>query len=235
MRFSDTYFIDGPTALNNLDQAAYSSLIDDSHFRENTISRRAEKLASRLFKVLSSFSPYDNTNLQTSALQTWEEDHNDEEDRRSRLMTMFDIALRLKADSLLNNELYEMDLCTPGTAYDEKTMEIDSIVGTEPYALSYKDFKVQLCLRPSILAYTRGSSEESTRLSTAIVEPQNFIRRNSSQLGQAKVLTKAIVILEKPPVINSGFDSDSDSALTELPESDSDLGRDDFPVQKSAP
>ena len=191
-----THCIDGLIALSNLDSAAYNTLIRDTQFRAHTIHRRAEKLAKKLSRTLAPFFPASHLESVQAAPISGGQDEDKSKYRRTHLVEIFETSLKLKADSILNLERYEMVFPPPGTIFDKTTMEAETMSGGRIDTLERRPRQVKLCLHPSILAYTSEKAEEVGLLPMITVDSRNFIRMEKSQRGCATVVTKAVVILE---------------------------------------
>ncbi|MCJ1246534.1 hypothetical protein MMC30_003742 [Trapelia coarctata] len=187
---------DGPIVLRNLDSAAYDILIRDTHFRTHTIHERAKKLAKKLSRTLAPLFSPSSSDSPRSSFKTWGQDQDTWMDRRLRLVEIFEISLKLKADSRLNFERYELVFVSPGTVFDSSTMDAETMDGGRIDTLDRRTRQVRLCLYPSILAYTSQIAKEMGLPPIVTADSKNFIRRDKSQRVGAKVGTKAVVILE---------------------------------------
>ena len=196
--------VDGATVLNNLDLAAHSSLINDQLFRHYTIHTTADRMATKLSKTLAPFFPSNAPDTGTKAFANWGQTEALSEERRSRFVDIFELALRLKADSILNGQLYEMVLYAPGTRFDSKTMEVETMEGAQTDPPKFGCRTVELCLNPSVHAYTG----QDLTVHTGTIQLRNFVHRDGKQRKEAKVLTKAVVVLKTGMIIDSDGDGD---------------------------
>lgn len=171
-------------------------MIRDTRFRTHIIPRKAEKLAKKLSRTLAPFFPSSAPDSAQAAFETWGQDEETWKNRKLRLVDIFETSLKLKADSLLNFERYEMVFVSPGTSFDSSTMDAETMDGGRIDTVDRRARQVTLCLHPSILAYTSQTAKELGLPSMVTVDSKNFIRRDSNERSGATVVTKAVVVLK---------------------------------------
>ena len=159
-------------------------------------------MATKLSKTLAPFFPSNTPDTGTKGFADWGQNKDLSEERRIRFIEIFELALRLKADSVLNGQLYEMVLYAPGTRFDSKMMEVETMEGAPVDPPRFEGRTVELCLNPSVHAYT---GQESS-VPSGMIQLRNFVHRDGSQRKEAKVLTKAVVVLKAGTVVDSDGD-----------------------------
>lgn len=171
-----------------------TSLVRERSFQERTIPQEAKRLANRLSVALAPlFEKERNAPIQLDwdGFATWQNDPDDVRDRRDHLTNLFAAALRAKAESCLKIEWYELVMYAPGTKFDVKTMEVQTIDGAMDTIRDHKNERVNLCVQAALFAYPR-EDPSYVNLSTCIMSGTNFKTR---QDRAGEPLIKAIVVL----------------------------------------
>lgn len=190
--------IGGILALRNLDLGVLDSLIKSKQFREITVLEEAETMAIRLTQVLAplfSDTPGD-LEEEFDGFATWRHDEDECKERKRRLIDLFTTALKTKADSCLNLEVYEMVIFPPGAKYDPLTMMVETMEGMPDTFGKHEGGRVLLCVEAAVFAYGRELREDSS-ISDAVVSTQNFVSREDGKRGKVRPLVKAVVILSR--------------------------------------
>src|SRR4051794_33966396 len=100
---------DGAIVLRNLDLAATESLVKSDHFQRDVIPEKARALAISLSQTLEPLfteNPGSTMDWDWDGFATWRDVPDEWRERRDRLTKMFEVALKVKADSCLNIETY---------------------------------------------------------------------------------------------------------------------------------
>lgn len=105
---------------------------------------------------------------------------------------MFACALRAKAESCLNIEWYEMVIYPPGTKFDLKTMEVQTMEGMIDTVRDHKNREVNICVQAALFAYPREDLLDRDNISDCIISGRNF---KTQQQRVFEPLMKAVVIL----------------------------------------
>jgi hypothetical protein len=191
---------DGPLALRNLDLAAYSVVVNSDHLQRQIIPEKAKELAVRLSQALAPFFSRDPDNpslLDWDGFATWEQGNRERDERRRRLIDIFQKALRIKADSLLNIEEYEMIIYPPGTPFDKKTMTVETMQGGPPPAEdSHEGATIELCIEAALFSFPKKELSDDSSVPEALVQSKNFACVGGNRCGDAKPLLKAVVVLQ---------------------------------------
>jgi hypothetical protein len=168
--------------LRNLDFAAYQSLIEEDYFQQHVIPRKAKSLAKRLFRTLSPFFRREISlnKSQANTLRCWSKE-------RRNLIKIFEHALRIKADTIVSKDLFEVVLYTPGTPFQKDVMEAETIEGVKAELSSYKTPTVKLCLLPAFQIHDHDRK---------LADNNNFVRSWGNQRSNTYEITKAVVVLE---------------------------------------
>lgn len=168
--------------MRNLDFAAHKSLVNGDFIQQHVIPRKAEALADRLSHALAPLFITEQrpSGPHSNASKVWSK-------KRSKLTEIFDRAIRLKASMMVGKDLFEMVLYPPGTPFDKAVMETETMEGDRAELSAHKELEVVLCLLPSFHVY-----DDDRKL----VEPNNFVKRDSSQRQTAHKLTKAVVVVD---------------------------------------
>ena len=192
--------------MRSLDTAVHHSLINEKHFKTELIPEKAEELAIRLSQVLTPFYPHAPTSPLPDGFQTWGQTEEEHQERRAKVISLFENALRLKADLILKEEEYELVTPTPGALFDVVSMHVDweSDTGVDPHFNGRS--QIQLCLFPALFSYNDDSQaadrEEGAAMNKDLphmtVQYQNFVQRSDAERRRAKLISKAVVILEEP-------------------------------------
>ncbi len=162
-------------------------------FKDYTVPREAKRLANKLSFELAPLFPLSSEASEAAGFETWNEDSETWAGRRARFEDAFQLALTLKAQSMLSSYLYEVVLYPPGSAFNNETMEAESMDGCPLQDKDCKDRRVRLCIFGAILAYAR---EEADWARVKDVDYDNFVNRGEKYRSGAEILTKAIVVLD---------------------------------------
>ena len=100
---------------------------------------------------------------------------------------MFEQALKIKAQTTISKDLFEMVLYSPGTPFDREVMQAETMEGVRVQVPSSTTSTVKLCLLPSLHLY-----EHDTKL----VANNNFLRKIDGRRSAAMKITKAVVVLD---------------------------------------
>jgi hypothetical protein len=191
--------LDGAVALRNLDLASHHALINTQRVRK-MIDTEAESLAASLSKTLAPFFSRNAKESEENIFETWDEEESVWKTRRGRLVAIFKDSLKLKADSLLTPERYELIHYAPGTVFDRATMDVETIDGASVDAPAGEGHRVEHCLHVAIQAYTRETVKDTDPVSRATIQSKNFTRGDATRplgVAAATVLAKAVVVLRK--------------------------------------
>ena len=137
--------------------------------------------------------------------QTWGQTEEEHQERRAKVISLFENALRLKADLILKEEEYELVTPMPEALFDAVSMRVnwESDTGVD------SDFngrsQIQLCLFPTLFSYNddrqAAEREEGAAMNKDLphmtVQYQNFVQRSDAERRRAKLISKAVVILEE--------------------------------------
>lgn len=188
---------DGALALRNIDLAARASLTKAHAFQEKTIPDTANNLAIKLSQTLAPlFCKTPEAKDETwDGFSTWQDDKEEWTNRRKRLTDMFKAALRMKADSCLNVEDYEMVIYPPGTRFDKKTMRTEIIAGMQNKTNSHQGRVVGICIEAAVFAHARKELSPNALASDATAISHNFVCRNEGDRARIHPRVKAVVIL----------------------------------------
>jgi len=169
-------------ALRNLDFAAHDSWIHSDLFQKHIIPRKASHLADRTIRTLQPlFIPGEHLETPSvNLLPAWLEE-------RQTLKEIFECGLRLKATAAIKQELCEVLIVPPGTPFDERFMDTDSIVMNRVNTRSPKAPLVSVCLVPAFYAHRHDKK---------LVDREGFIRTDDGRRAQASSITKAKVVLK---------------------------------------
>lgn len=192
------YNPDGAIALRNLELASYYALINSPQFKR-LVEAEAEELAASLSRTLAPLFPRNAEESEENVFETWGEEESVWKARQERLVDIYSVALKLKADSLLTPERYELVYYPPGSVFNPATMKVETIDGAPVERPAGKHHRVQHCVHVSIQAFTREAVEDSDPISEATIESENFtigaaVRPAGSPVPF--VLVKAVVVLE---------------------------------------
>jgi hypothetical protein len=162
------------------------------------MDKEAEDLAASLSKTLAPFFARNAKESEENVFETWGEDESLWKARRQRLIAIFKGALKIKADSLLTPERYELVYYAPGTVFNPATMDVETIDGAPVDTPAGEGHRVEHCLHVAIQAFTRETVKDTDPVSKAMVQSKNFTRRDATRpsWGTAPtVVSKAIVVL----------------------------------------
>jgi len=192
--------------LRSLDTAVHHSLINEKHFKTELIPEKAEELAIRLSQALTPFYPHALTSPLPDGFRTWGQTEEEHQERRAKVTSLFENALRLKADLILKEEEYELVTPMPGALFDAASMHVDweSDTGVDPHPNGRS--QIQLCLFPALLSYNDDSQapdrEEGVVMNKDLphmtVQYRNFVQRSDAERRRARLISKAVVIPEEP-------------------------------------
>jgi hypothetical protein len=164
------------------------------------MDKEAEDLATSLSKTLAPFFARNAKESEENVFETWGEEESVWKARRKRLVAIFKDSLKLKADSLLTPERYELIHYVPGTVFDPATMDVETIDGAPVDALASEGYRVEHCLHVAIQAYTRETVKDTDPVSKATIQSKNFTRGDATRpsgVTAPTVLAKAVVVLRK--------------------------------------
>ncbi|OCL14978.1 hypothetical protein AOQ84DRAFT_420473 [Glonium stellatum] len=196
---------DGASVVRSLDTAAHYSLINENHFQTEIIPERAEELAIRLSQTLTPFYPHASMSPLPDGFYTWGQTEEDHQQRRYKVINLFENALKLKADLILKAQEYELVTPVPGTVFDAMSMRVDWELDIDVKSYPGGRPRIQLCLFPALFSYDNnsqaagkeGTSAMDTDLPRMTVQYRNFSQRSQDERRGAKLISKAVVILEK--------------------------------------
>jgi hypothetical protein len=160
----------------------------------------AENLATSLSKTLAPFFARNAEESDENVFETWGEEESVWKARRMRLVAIFKESLKLKADSLLTPERYELIPYAPSTVFDPATMDVETIDGAPVDAQAGEGHRVEHCLHVMIQAYTRETVKDTDPVSKATIQSKNFTRGDATRpsgVTTPTVLAKAVVVLRK--------------------------------------
>ena len=164
------------------------------------MDKEAEDLAASLSKTLAPFFARNVEESEENVFETWGEEESVWKARQQRLIAIFKNALKMKADSLLTPERYELVYYAPGTVFDPETMDVETIDGAPVDTPTGEGHRVEHCLHVAIRAFTRETVKDSDPISKATIQSKNFTRGDATgpSGGTAPtVLAKAVVVLRK--------------------------------------
>lgn len=164
------------------------------------MDKEAEDLAASLSKTLAPFFAREAEESEENAFETWGEEESVWKARRQRLIAIFKDVMKMKADSLLTPERYELVYYAPGTVFDPATMNVETIDGAPVDTPAGEGHKVEHCLHVAIRAFTRNTVKDTDPISEARVQSKNFTHGDSTRPSEGTaptVLAKAVVVLRK--------------------------------------
>jgi hypothetical protein len=183
--------------LRNLDLAARRDLTLSDAFREEQIPTTARELSIKLSDVLAPlFTDVDRTDW--DGFSTWGDDESSWEGRRAHGIQMFTAALTIKADLLLNIEDYEPIIYSPGTLFDEKTMETDGWDGIQ--GNKARGRRIALCTQAAIFIRKRADIDNGCPISEAIIT-NNLCGKRGRRRPRPIVKARVVVLPEEPVVL----------------------------------
>ncbi|TGO22351.1 hypothetical protein BPAE_0171g00100 [Botrytis paeoniae] len=163
---------DGPKAMRNLDLAARYDVISSEKFKHRYIYPEAERLAikySEIMEPLFAKNPGSEIGKNWNGFSTWNDDKETWQDRQSRLIGMFRVALKSKADSTLNFRDYELVTFAPGTPYDPKSMSNEDALYRKAGG-NNSDWVVEFCIQPAIYVHEKERTDD-------FISSQSFVRK----------------------------------------------------------
>lgn len=164
------------------------------------MDKEAEDLATSLSKTLAPLFSRNAAESEENVFETWAEEASVWKARRQRLIAIFKDALKMKANSMLTPELYELVYYEPGTVFDPATMDVETIDGAPVVTPIGEGHKVEHCLHVAIQAFTREPLTDTDPISKATIQSKTFTRRHATQHSggtSSTVLVKAVVTLNK--------------------------------------
>ncbi|KAM3084867.1 hypothetical protein ACMFMG_003313 [Clarireedia jacksonii] len=206
----------GVLASRNLDLALRHTLIKDQDFHRRFIEPRAKQLAVEYSQVLEPLFVLENKDAlhqSWDGFMTWDDDMDTWNDRQSRLQSLFEPALRTKADSTINLKDYESITIAPGTLFDAQTMKAENPNGVATDS-KHPGRIVELCLQPAIYTYPKTRLSEDD-LNSATFSSSSFVRKTAQQRLQFRPSIKAVVILRDDQETISESDPSKHMALSD--------------------
>lgn len=185
---------DGAVVLRNIDLAAKQAVVNGKRF-QTTLSSRADQLAIEFSQVLAPLFSDATPELTWDNFSSWGQDAGQWHDTRRRLVKIFNLALKIKAESCLNVEDYEMVVYRPGTKFDEDIMTVETEGGMPDVYGSHDGRNVQLCVEAAVFSYSRKGLHVNAPITESIIPSQNFVRKDQKGRGIMRPLVKAVVIL----------------------------------------
>ena len=190
----------GPRFLRNLDFSAQGSLFMGKYFREHTFVSKSEELVAKFLELLAPFFPCATDGL-TDGTAIWGENS---EDMVMLCKDLFQKALQLKIDLMLNTDQYNMRTFEPGTIFNPTTMIAKTREGAEIKDLGRKSLKrVKLCLFPALYSYPAEAlpiedqaDAEGFDVSRLVVQCRNFLHPGDYHGQKGTIVSKAVVLLE---------------------------------------
>jgi len=212
--------IDGWRNLHNLDLTAHHSLIESKQFQENEIPKRAGALAARLSKALATLFPQSSNDAGNAMFEAWGEPHDVSENRRFRLLGIFEKALKLKAETVTTDQQYEFIVFPPGTSHGENsTTSISS--RQEAASNSHCQESPSAWLHASIHAYPAVSSTPRDKMADAVVQSMNFITKSEAEKAEGCLSTSYIIISKGETSTSQTYQHDEITIdITEEPKGD---------------
>jgi len=132
----------------------------------------------------------------------------------------------LKATMLISTTLYEMVIYPPGTLFDIRTMEVETIEGAQVEADmdQMPQRCIDICVHPAIWTRDKIFNVGTTNPQDVLVQSTNFVRVELAEENKYPPIVKAVVILREEPKIpalesrayadDAISDSDSDNTST---------------------
>ncbi|KUJ10102.1 uncharacterized protein LY89DRAFT_740498 [Mollisia scopiformis] len=150
---------DGWRSLRNLEITAYSSLIESHEFQQVFIPKRSAEFASRLTATLAILFPSSHYEAPNRSFESWGDTQEVCDHRHSRLIDIFQTALKLKAATVTVDRDYEFIVYPPRTSLP----------------LNHISQKELTWLQASMRTYELRASGPSGQLMDALVRPENFV------------------------------------------------------------
>lgn len=191
----------GPRFLRNLDFSAQESLFKGKHFREHTFVSKSEELVAKFLELLAPFLPRATTDGPIDGTAIWGENS---EDMAMLCTDLFEKALQLKIDLMLNTDQYNMTTFEPGTVFNPATMIAKTREGAEIKNLGRKSLRrVRLCLFPALFSYPAEAlpvedqaDADGFDVSRLVVQCRNFLHPGDYDGRKGTMVSKAVVLLE---------------------------------------
>ncbi|TGO89199.1 hypothetical protein BPOR_0120g00070 [Botrytis porri] len=184
---------DGAKAMRNLDLAARYDVISSEKFKHQYIYPEAERLAikySEIMEPLFAKNPGSEIFKNWNGFSTWNDDKETWQDRQSRLIEMFRVALKSKADSTLNFRDYELVKFVPGTPYDPKSMFNEDALYRKPSGKN-SDWVVEFCIQPAIYVHEKERTDD-------FISSQSFMRKTvRSGIGMTPSVKAEVLLRPK--------------------------------------
>jgi hypothetical protein len=174
-----------------LELAAYDSLIHDKHFQKTTIPQKAEDFVVRLSCALSTFFPVPVNALRDPNFETWSQEKIVWEDRKFRMKEIFQEALKLKAETLLSDEVFDFIVHWPGgsesphdlTHHDTNNSQGEQLqIHGQEYFHTVASFHI----------YSPVISVPRDPMADALVRPRNFLDRAISTRTDKPLYTRTV-------------------------------------------
>ncbi|KAF7903995.1 hypothetical protein EAF00_001329 [Botryotinia globosa] len=163
---------DGPNAMRNIDLAARHDVISSVKFKHQYIYPEAERLTkkySEIMEPLFAKNPGSEVFKNWNGFSTWNDDKETWQDRQSRLIGMFRLALKSKAESTMNFRDYELVAFAPGTPYDPKSMT-NELAHYRKAGGNNNDWVVEFCAQPAIYVHEKERPDD-------FISSQSFVRK----------------------------------------------------------
>ncbi|TGO36624.1 hypothetical protein BHYA_0119g00140 [Botrytis hyacinthi] len=163
---------DGPNAMRNIDLAARYDVISSVKFKHQYIYPESERLTkkySEIMEPLFAKNPGSEVFKNWNGFSTWNDDKETWQDRQSRLIGMFRLALKSKAESTLNFRDYELVAFAPGTPYDPKSMT-NELAHYRKAGGNNNDWVVEFCVQPAIYVHEKERPDD-------FISSQSFVRK----------------------------------------------------------
>jgi hypothetical protein len=166
--------IDDKSVLRSIDFASHRSLIEDEHFQNTVLHRKAKALAERHLDILTPFISEKSKTECTEIL-------------RVRLEGIFTVALGLKVLVMATKDMFECIWPTPGSEFDVDTMETAQPrrQGIDQYDW-IEGSRVVLPVAPGLRLYSHDRE---------LVDYNGFIEVGDCADGQPRVIAKSVVYI----------------------------------------
>ncbi|KAF8853664.1 hypothetical protein BDZ45DRAFT_748297 [Acephala macrosclerotiorum] len=184
---------DGWTRLRNIELAAYNKLINEDHFQQKIVPKKAEDLAVRLSRALAPFFPADVNGTQQEGFETWGEAKIVWADRRFRMTEIFEGALRLKAATITTDQIFDFVVNMPGSTKRNPAMDFQvANTGSMPMTnIQAQDDFYELA---SFHIHPGKASVPRDLMADALVQSRNFIDKAIFTRSGTPLYTKCIRI-----------------------------------------
>jgi hypothetical protein len=220
--------LDGWTRLHHLELAAHDALIDDDHFQDVLIPKKAAELSFRFSRALQPLFTHTQAQNQSSVFESWGENEDVRDDRRVRLTEIFELALRLKASTVASDHVYEFVVFPPGISPAvEEVKGPDKTTNNQQRSLNerntdHENSPTQYWLLASIHSYLADASIPRKPMTDALVQPKNFVQKTEQERRELTLHTKTIVV-PKIESANGSHDRGSPFSIESSVELDDDL------------